>query len=151
MFTLGEYAHDMELFTHGPKITYKVHWRGGRMLEFFGSILVPLLTGSTIKGYSSNSALWAFEVLYSLFWHSFSISGHSMLWWMIVGANRLTWCRKCLRDPFWAWSCSSFAPRSFSLPRRTSFTVMLTIPLGGCWAIIARLIFLCKEFIHYLL
>ena len=25
---------------------------------------------------------------------------HSMLWWMVVGANKFTWCQQCLREVF---------------------------------------------------
>ena len=39
------------------------HWRDDRRLELFKSTSVPLLTGSTIRQFSSSAALLAFEVL----------------------------------------------------------------------------------------
>ena len=38
-----------------------------------------------------------------------------MSWWMVVVANRLTWCQGCLREVFWALRCSSCTLQSFSL------------------------------------
>ena len=37
-----------------------------------------------------------------------------MSWWMVVVANWLTWCQECLREVFWALSCSSCTLQSFS-------------------------------------
>ena len=48
-----------------------------RMLQINSS---ALLTGSTIKGFSSSSVLRELEVQCCLFWHSFSLIGHSMSW-----------------------------------------------------------------------
>ena len=36
------------------------------------------LTGSTIRGFYSSSVLWEFEVQRCLFWHTFSLFGHSI-------------------------------------------------------------------------
>ena len=47
--------------------------------------------------------------------NSFSLIGHSMSWWMVVVANWLTWREGCLREVFWARSCSSCTLQSFSL------------------------------------
>ena len=44
---------------------------------------------------------------------SFSLVGYSMSWWMVVVANWLTWCQGCLREVFWARSCSSCTLRAF--------------------------------------
>ena len=41
--------------------------------------------------------------------------GHSMSWWMVVVVNWLTLCQGCLREVFWARSCSSCSLRSFSV------------------------------------
>ena len=57
---------------------YRVHWRLDGRVELFRSSSAPLLTGSTIRGSSSSSVLWDLEVLCCLFWHSFSLIGHSM-------------------------------------------------------------------------
>ena len=51
-------------FWHTP---YRVLWRWGRRLELFRSTSVPLLTGSTIRGFSSSSVLWELEVQCCLF------------------------------------------------------------------------------------
>ena len=55
------------------------------------------------------------EVQCCLFWHSFSLIGHSMSWWMVVVANGLTWFQGCLREVFWTRSCSYCTLQSFSL------------------------------------
>ena len=74
------------------------------------------------RGFSSCSVLWKLEVQCCLFCHSMS-------WWMVVIANWLMWCRRCLREMFWALCCSSCRLEHFSLEWKTSFSVMLTIPL----------------------
>ena len=42
---------------------YRVHWKVTRRLELFRSTSVQLLTGSTIREFSSSSALWAMEFI----------------------------------------------------------------------------------------
>ena len=59
---------------------------------------------STIRGFSSSSALWDLEVLCFMFCHSFSLIGHSTSWWMVVAENWLTWCQEYPREVFWVWS-----------------------------------------------
>ena len=70
---------------------YRMLWRWGMRLEWFRSTSVLLWKWSTIKAFSSSSALLEFEVRCCLFCYSFSLTGHSMLWWMVVVANSLTW------------------------------------------------------------
>ena len=67
------------------------------------------------SGDSLQAALWELEVLCCLFCHSLSLIGHSISWWMVVGANWLMSCQECLWEVLWVRSCSSCTPRSFSL------------------------------------
>ena len=55
---------------------------------------------------SIGSALWVFEVLCCLYWHSFCQTDRSMLWWMAVGVNWLMLFQECRRAVFWASYCT---------------------------------------------
>ena len=88
-------------------------------------------------GFSSSSVVWELEVQGCLFCHSFSLIGHSMPWWMVVVANWLIWCQGCLREVFWACSCSSCTLQSFSILENKLFgnaddsTLVAVVPSPG--------------------
>ena len=79
-----------------------------RLTEFIGNCVegqncsvrlqCHFLTGSTSRSSFSGSSPWELEAMCYLFLHSFTLSVHSLLWYMVEGANWLTWCKECLRD-----------------------------------------------------
>ena len=67
-------------------------------------------------------------------WHSYHQIDHSMLWWMVVGANWLTMHQECHRAVFWTCYFSSGTLQSVFPFWRISWSVMPMIPnLGNPW------------------
>ena len=118
---------------------YRLLWRWNRRLEKFRLPSVLLLTGLTIKRFSSSTL----DNEWCLFWHRLSLVSHSMSWWMVVIANWLKWRQGCLREVFWGHSCSSCTPWSIPKYCKTSSTVMLTTLL---WLLLCNLLRRAKLF-----
>ena len=68
----------------------KVHWRVGRRLGSCRLISPRPLLGSSMDEFSISCALWLFDVLRCLYWHSLHQIDHSTLWWTVFGVNWLT-------------------------------------------------------------
>ena len=100
-----------------PVMHYSLHcrvlWRVHMRLGSCRLISVKPLRGSTIRAFSIRSSVWVLEVLCCLYWHSFYLTDHITLWWIVVGVNWLTLYQECRRAVFWANYCSSCALRSF--------------------------------------
>ena len=73
--------------------------------------------------------LWALEVLWCLYWHSFGQTGHSTLWRMVVGVNWLPLCQECRRAVFRTRYCSSCTLQSFFPFWKIRWSVMLMTAL----------------------
>ena len=65
----------------------RVHWRVDRRLGSCILTSVQPLIGSAIWAFSISSALWALEIQFCLYWHSFNQTDHKKLWWMVVKVN----------------------------------------------------------------
>ena len=79
------------------------------------------------------------EVLCCLYWHSFYLIDHSMLWLTVVRVNGSMLCQECCRAVFWAHYCTSYTPLSFFLFWRLSWLVMLiVVPCPGLRVAVAE-------------
>ena len=92
----------------------------GQRLGMCKLILAQPLIGSTIREFSTSSALWVLEDLCCLYWRSSYQIDHSALWWTIVSLHRcisLTMYQEqeCHRAVFWALYCSPRHLGAFSI------------------------------------